>query len=369
MSSERDDSLTGFYERTIGTPHDTGEVYGYLVFALGLVLGVVGILAFLASDAGGALRQWSIVAAALGLAALVAGPVIRLPLAPASTYAAYVGVALCAAATAWFVVLFPAEWSPTDGNPGVIALYALGLAIVGLGGVVVPVFSSSTTGSGDAAGSDEAAGEVDEHRAAANEAAARADDAEERAGELEAERDSLSGELADVRDSSAQFELYEDRGGEWRWRLRHRNGNVIATGGEGYTRRRDARRALDSVRERVPDADFDVYEGNAGEYRWRLRAENGEIVADSGEGYSSRSNAENSVDRVREYLPDADALDVGGAAFEVYEDAGGEWRWRLRHRNGNIVATGGEGYSSRTAAQDGVDSVKRNAPGADATVA
>ena len=57
-------------------------------------------------------------------------------------------------------------------------------------------------------------------------------------------------------------------------------------------------------------------------------------------------------------------LDAGDAAFEIYEDAGGEWRWRLRHRNGNIVADSGEGYASRSNAVDAVTGVKANAPGA-----
>ena len=30
--------------------------------------------------------------------------------------------------------------------------------------------------------------------------------------------------------------------------------------------------------------------------------------------------------------------------FEIYEDASGEWRWRLRATNGKIIATSGEGY-------------------------
>jgi uncharacterized protein YegP (UPF0339 family) len=52
------------------------------------------------------------------------------------------------------------------------------------------------------------------------------------------------------------------------------------------------------------------------------------------------------------------------ATFEVYKDHGGEWRWRLVHRNGNIIADGGEGYSSKQAAKKGIKSVKRNALGA-----
>jgi uncharacterized protein len=50
--------------------------------------------------------------------------------------------------------------------------------------------------------------------------------------------------------------------------------------------------------------------------------------------------------------------------FEVYEDRAGEWRWRLVHRNGNIIADGGEGYASKRNAIRGIRSVQHNAPGA-----
>jgi uncharacterized protein YegP (UPF0339 family)/Zn-dependent protease len=112
-------------------------------------------------------------------------------------------------------------------------------------------------------------------------------------------------------------------------------------------------------------ATFELYEDSGGEYRWRLRHDNGNIIADSGEGYASKSGARDAIERMQEYGPDADVLDVGQAAFELYEDASEEWRWRLRHRNGNIIADSGEGYSSRSAAEDAVNSVKRNAPGAE----
>ena len=53
-----------------------------------------------------------------------------------------------------------------------------------------------------------------------------------------------------------------------------------------------------------------------------------------------------------------------GATFEVYEDAEGKWRWRLRHDNGNIIADSGEGYASVQKAKQGIESVKSNAPDA-----
>ena len=48
--------------------------------------------------------------------------------------------------------------------------------------------------------------------------------------------------------------------------------------------------------------------------------------------------------------------------FEVYEDVAGEWRWRLVHWNGNIIADSGEGYASRFNAERAARGVMRNAP-------
>jgi uncharacterized protein len=50
------------------------------------------------------------------------------------------------------------------------------------------------------------------------------------------------------------------------------------------------------------------------------------------------------------------------ARFEVYKDGKGEYRWRLRTGNGQVIATGGEGYSSKANALGGVKAVQRDAP-------
>ena len=53
------------------------------------------------------------------------------------------------------------------------------------------------------------------------------------------------------------------------------------------------------------------------------------------------------------------------ATFELYRDSADEWRWRLRHSNGNVVADSGEGYASKAKAKQGIRSVKSNAPDAE----
>ncbi|WP_210485760.1 YegP family protein [Microvirga antarctica] len=46
-----------------------------------------------------------------------------------------------------------------------------------------------------------------------------------------------------------RFELYRDSTGEWRWRLRVQNGQVIAESGEGYVRRQDCEHGIDLVKQ------------------------------------------------------------------------------------------------------------------------
>ncbi len=56
---------------------------------------------------------------------------------------------------------------------------------------------------------------------------------------------------------------------------------------------------------------------------------------------------------------------TANATFELFEDAEAKWRWRLVHDNGNIVADSGEGYTSKQNAERGIESVKENAADAD----
>ncbi|GAA0422493.1 YegP family protein [Streptomyces luteireticuli] len=50
--------------------------------------------------------------------------------------------------------------------------------------------------------------------------------------------------------------------------------------------------------------------------------------------------------------------------FEMYEDKAGKYRYRLKAGNGEIIAVG-EAYNSKAACQNGIESVKRNAPTAE----
>jgi hypothetical protein len=53
------------------------------------------------------------------------------------------------------------------------------------------------------------------------------------------------------------------------------------------------------------------------------------------------------------------------ATFEVFRDRADEWRWRLVASNGNIIADSGEGYQSKQGVKRGIQSVKKSAAEAD----
>ena len=52
----------------------------------------------------------------------------------------------------------------------------------------------------------------------------------------------------------AKFQLYKDKAGEWRWRLRANNGRIIADSGEGYTKKQGCLHGIELVSTLGPDA-------------------------------------------------------------------------------------------------------------------
>jgi uncharacterized protein YegP (UPF0339 family) len=107
-------------------------------------------------------------------------------------------------------------------------------------------------------------------------------------------------------------------------------------------------------------ATFECYEDGAGDWRWRLTHRNGRNLARSTRGYEDRSTLDEALDAVRK------AAESGTEAFEVYEDDAGKWRWRL-HGDERVLAVSSRGYGDEESAVDGTESVRRNVAGATAT--
>ena len=104
---------------------------------------------------------------------------------------------------------------------------------------------------------------------------------------------------------------------------------------------------------------------------FNLKAGNGEIIAIS-EVYTTEVACLRGIESVRKNAVEAKLEDqtvegfekVTNPKFEVYVDKRGESRFRLKARNGEIIAVG-EGYKAKASCLNGIDSIRRNAPDAE----
>ena len=104
-------------------------------------------------------------------------------------------------------------------------------------------------------------------------------------------------------------------------------------------------------------------------YTYSLKAGNGEVIAVGGEVYSSVQSVKNGIESVKKNAPAANIEDqtVEGfenqtnPKFEIYKDKAGEFRFRLKARNGEIIAAS-EGYVKKDSCKNGIESVRKNAP-------
>lgn len=109
--------------------------------------------------------------------------------------------------------------------------------------------------------------------------------------------------------------------------------------------------------------------------KFDLKAGNGEVIATS-EVYASEKSCKNGIESVRKNAVAANIEDqtVEGfekakhPKFEVYTDKKGEFRFRLKATNGEIIATS-EGYKTKSSCMNGIASVQKNAPDAPVTEA
>ena len=112
---------------------------------------------------------------------------------------------------------------------------------------------------------------------------------------------------------------------------------------------------------------FSVKKTNTG-YKFNLLAGNGEVIATS-EVYASEASCKNGIESVRKNAPVAHFEDQTNEPsekalnpkFEMYTDQAGEFRFRLKARNGEIIAAS-EGYKAKASCLNGIESVRKNAP-------
>ena len=105
-------------------------------------------------------------------------------------------------------------------------------------------------------------------------------------------------------------------------------------------------------------------------YKFDLHAANGQAVASS-EVYGTRAACRKGMESVRKAAPLAPVEDltqpgppVPNPKFQLYQDRSGQFRFRLRSRNGKIIAVSDD-YLTRAGCENGIRSVRENAPDAE----
>ena len=119
---------------------------------------------------------------------------------------------------------------------------------------------------------------------------------------------------------------------------------------------------------------FVISKTKSGEFTFNLKAGNGEVILSASESYTSMSGCQGGIASVQKNaLAHVEDQTVEGfeklthPKFEVYQDKAGEFRFRLKARNGENIGRS-EGYKAKASALNGIASVGKNAPEADVVV-
>src|SRR5690606_14851369 len=105
-----------------------------------------------------------------------------------------------------------------------------------------------------------------------------------------------------------KFEINVDKGGKYRFNLKASNGQVILSS-QGYTTKSACENGIESVKTNSQNDDlFERLEAKDGSPYFNLKASNGQVIGNS-EMYSSSSGMENGISSVKTNAPDADVVD------------------------------------------------------------
>ena len=102
-------------------------------------------------------------------------------------------------------------------------------------------------------------------------------------------------------------------------------------------------------------------------FTFNLKAGNNEVIGVS-EVYSAEASCKNGIESVKKNAPIANIEDqtvegfekATNPKFEIYVDKAGEFRFRLKDKNGEPILAS-EGYKTKAGCKNGIESVKKNA--------
>ena len=107
---------------------------------------------------------------------------------------------------------------------------------------------------------------------------------------------------------AGKFELYKDKAGEFRFRLKAGNGQIILAS-EGYKQKASAMNGIESVKKNAPaDDNYERKETKAGKHMFNLLAANKQVIGTS-ESYEEVASRDNGIESVKTNAPEADIAD------------------------------------------------------------
>ncbi|SEW09642.1 DUF1508 domain-containing protein [Natrinema salifodinae] len=321
-------NLFQLYEHYVGEPDSSKDVYGYWLFIVGYIIGAAGVATFVVGYAGEgnsyALIRISGITAATGLALCLFGIVLMLPVRKRGIQASFVGLLISLGGVGFFGWAYPYNWRElgVDYSVEVISVYTFGIGIIAGVTALVPILTGRK-------------GMFVEEEGTSEDPAILTGDAME----------------------SAQFAVFRDENGDWKWHVLHLE--ALAQSNESAVTRPDATEGIERVKSQISSAGlmelttsaFRLYEDRDGTWQWTLARDDGSIVGACAGEFEERDGAEESVSFLKDRGPDADVIEIEGAAF-TYEERRDQWYWQLVDDDRMPLASSEQGHSTQERAEE-----------------
>src|SRR3546814_69222 len=108
---------------------------------------------------------------------------------------------------------------------------------------------------------------------------------------------------------AGRFQIYTDKAGEFRFRLKSSNGQTILAS-EGYKVKGSCTNGIESVKKNAPnDSLYERKQTQVGKYMFNLKATNGQVIGTS-ESYTTEASREGGIESVKKQAPDASVEDT-----------------------------------------------------------
>jgi uncharacterized protein YegP (UPF0339 family) len=366
-----EEELLALYTEYVAEPDTKRDIYAYILLALGVLLGVGGLLA----DAVGA----------LGVVIALFGIVLSLPVTQTWRRVAAGSATLGVATVGLSVVLAPGRLS--DGaivhSTVLTVLYVGSLCTLAGTIIALPLVTGRRSYVADPELREDSGGQVVpvngaeegglyvlgknghgwnwqfvEHAAIAEGASPTPSrlEAQQRVAEMKSQVAGAT--LLDVDDTA--FRLYESGEDGWRWYLMQGDGSAIAEGAIEYDSRTQANRAIDTLEEHsetaetyVVDGGFYRFETTGEDVTWEFVHQDRHVLA-KGATTGDRETVETGRRRFQELAGGARELAIDTYGVELTED-GDRWGWRLRDNEYQHVASSTRDYETRDDAEAAVE--------------